>query len=95
MSLFYAFALIIRVNFKLGLQNLKYLCFTWLYIVILFLVIPLQYCLPAMVLKGEISRNAMGESYSEWSGFFGMRTPTEILLAMCIFRGDNERSEYD
>ena len=85
MSLFYACALIIRVNFKLGLQNLKYLCFTWLCIFILFLVTPLQYCLLVMALKGEISSNAMGESYSEWSGFFGMRTPTETLLAIYVY----------
>ena len=44
-----------------------------------------------MALKGEISSNAMEESYSEWSGFYGMRP----LLATYIFRGDNEWSEYD
>ena len=36
-----------------------------------------------MALKGEISSNAMEESYSEWSGFFGMRQHQQNL---CLLR---------
>ena len=35
-----------------------------------------------MALKGEISSNAMEESYSEWSGFFGMRQHQQNLYLL-------------